>query len=314
MKKLAVIFSFISLAGFGQKAYMSIDTSRIRIGEQTILRLYFEYANPDEDALIGWPQYDDNLTDEIEIIDKTVDYEALTDSTTKTYLREQQITISVFEPGYFKIPAQEIELNESIYMTNELDILVETVEVDTSKGIVDIKPKYEVNYSFSEMAADWFKTYWYVFAIAGGVIAIFFLYRLLKKRRGEEPEPEAPKIPAHITALEALNALLYGEGWKTSQKKEYYSTLTDTVRRYLEERFDIHALEKTTREIIADLKNADISDDDKVYLKKILSQADMVKFAKFSPEDEDGYSSLRQSIEFVERTKKAENEQEEISE
>jgi orotidine-5'-phosphate decarboxylase len=82
----------------------------------------------------------------------------------------------------------------------------------------------------------------------------------------------------------------------------------------LEERFDIHALEKTTREIIADLKNADINDDDKLYLKKILSQADMVKFAKFSPEDEDGYSSLRQSIEFVERTKKAENEQEEISE
>lgn len=314
MKKIAVIFSFISLAGFGQKAYMSIDTSRIRIGEQTILRLYFEYANPKEDALIGWPQYDDNLTDEIEIIDKTVDYEALTDSTTKTYLREQQITISVFEPGYFKIPAQEIELNETIYTTNELDIFVETVEVDTSKGIVDIKPKYEVNYSFSEMAADWFKTYWYVFAIAGGILAIFFLIRLLKKRRGEEPEPEAPKIPAHITALEALNALLYGEGWKTAQKKEYYSTLTDTVRRYLEERFDIYALEKTTREIIADLKNADISDDDKVYLKKILSQADMVKFAKFSPEDADGYSSLKQSIEFVERTKKSDNEQENISE
>jgi hypothetical protein len=108
MKKLAVIFSFISLAGFGQKAYMSIDTARIRIGEQTILRLYFEYANPNEDALIGWPQYDDNLTDEIEIIDKTVDYESLTDSTTKTYLREQQITISVFEPGFLKFRRKKL--------------------------------------------------------------------------------------------------------------------------------------------------------------------------------------------------------------
>lgn len=314
MKTLAVILSFISLAGFGQKAYMSIDTARMRIGEQTTLRLYFEYANPNEDALIGWPQFDDNLTDEIEIIDKTVDYESLTDSLTKTYLREQQITISAFEPGVFKIPAQEIELNETLYATNELELLVETVEVDTSKGIVDIKPKYEVNYSLSEMAADWFKTYWPVFAIAAGLVALFFLFRLLRKRRGEEPEPEAPKIPAHITALESLNALLYGEGWKTSQKKEYYSTLTDTVRKYLEERFDIYALEKTTREIIADLKNADISDEDKIYLKKILSQADMVKFAKFSPADEDGYISLKQSIEFVERTKKTESEQNEAGE
>lgn len=311
MKRLTVISLFLSLTGFGQRAYMILDTAHLRIGEQTTLRLYFEYANPKEDALIGWPQFDDNLTDEIEIIDKTVDYESIIDSSTKTYLREQQITISVFEPGYFKIPSQKIELNESVYHTNELDLLVETVEVDTSKGIVDIKPKYEVRYSFSEMAVDWFKTYWYVFAIAGVLALIFLLFRYFKNRRGEEPEPEAPKIPAHITALEVLTTLLNQESWKTEQKKEYYSRLTDTVRKYLEERFDIFALEKTTREIIADLKNADISDDDKLYLKKILTQADMVKFAKFSPADEDGYISLKQSIEFVERTKKSESDENE---
>src|SRR5688572_27565507 len=158
MKKGLIILFLIAQTLYGQKAYMRIDTSHLRIGEQTVLRLYFEYANPDEDALIGWPQFDDNLTDEIEIIDKTVDYESMIDSVTKTYLREQQITISVFEPGFFKIPSLEIEMNESVYETNELDILVETVEVDTSKGIVDIKPKYEVKYTFTEMAADWFKT------------------------------------------------------------------------------------------------------------------------------------------------------------
>lgn len=314
MKWLTAILFFLSLTGFGQKAYMRIDTSRLRIGEQTVLRLFFEYPNPQEDALIGWPQFDDNLTDEIEIIDKTVDYESLLDTVTKTYLREQKLTISVFEPGYFKIPPLQIELNESVYETNELDLLVETVEVDTSKGIVDIKPKYEVKYSFGEMASDWFKTYWYIFAIAGGVALIFLLFKLLKKRKEEEPEPEAPKIPAHITALSVLNTLLSQESWKTAQKKEYYSELTDTVRKYLEERFDIYALEKTTREIIADLKNADINDDDKLYLKKILTQADMVKFAKFSPADEDGFISLKQSIEFVERTKKIETDHSETSE
>ncbi|MBI3133689.1 MAG: hypothetical protein HYZ14_03345 [Bacteroidetes bacterium] len=310
MKKLVTITFLFPLLALSQKAVMSLDTARIRIGEQTVLRIFFEYANPNEDALIGWPQFEDTLTKKIEIIDKTVDYESILDSNTQTYLREQQLTISAFEPGVFEIPAIEIELNESRFETNPLQLIVETVEVDTSKGIVDIKPNYDVTYTWSEMAKDWLKTYWYVFAIAGTIIALFFLFRLLKKYRKEKPEPEAPKIPAHITALAVLNDLMMHESWKAGNKKDYYSTMTDTVRRYLEERFDIHALEKTTREILTDLKNADISDTDKVYLKKILNQADMVKFAKFSPADDDGLVSLKQSIEFVERTKKHDDQAE----
>ncbi|MBK9191662.1 MAG: hypothetical protein IPM77_09175 [Crocinitomicaceae bacterium] len=308
MRYLLVIAFLVSLFAYGQKAEMTIDTNRIRIGEQTVLRILFEYPNPNEDALIGWPQFDETITDKIEIIDKTVDYESVIDSISKTYLREQQITISVFEPGVFKIPAVDIEFNETVVQSNELEILVETVPVDTSKGIVDIKPIYEVEYSFSEMTLDFFKTYWYVFAGAGVLVALFLLFRLLKKYRKTKPEPEAPKIPAHIIALAELNELLMREQWKNEDKKEYYSRMTDTVRKYLEERFNIFALEKTTREILLELKNADISSDDKAFLKKILSQADMVKFAKFTPADEDGFVSLKLSIEFVEKTKKMEVE------
>lgn len=310
MKTLfSIAILLLAFAAIGQKAYMTLDTAQMRIGEQTTLRISFEYNNPKEDALIGWPQFDEELTDKIEIIEKTVDYESLIDSSAKTYLRQQQMTISVFEPGFFTIPPVEIELNDQTYLTNELALFVNTVEVDTSKGIVDIKPKYEVDYSFSEMASDWFKTYWMYLSIGALVVALFLLFRYLRNRKQPEPETEAPKIPAHITALEVLTRLLLEEEWKTENKKEYYSSMTDTVRRYLEERFNIFALEQTTREIIHDLKNADISDEDKVFLKKILNQADMVKFAKFNPADEDGYISLKQSIEFVERTKKSEEDQ-----
>jgi hypothetical protein len=306
MKFLMVIAFLVSLFAYGQKAEMTLDTNRIRIGEQTVLRILFEYTNPNEDALIGWPQFDETITDKIEIIDKTVDYESVIDSISKTYLREQQLTISVFEPGVFKIPAVEIEFNETVVQTNELEILVETVPVDTSKGIVDIKPIYEVEYTFTEMTLDFFKTYWYIFAGVAVLAALFLLFRLFKKYRKPMPEPEAPKIPAHITALAALNELLMREQWKNEDKKEYYSRMTDTVRKYLEERFNIFALEKTTREILLELKNADISSEDKTFLKKILSQADMVKFAKFTPADDDGFVSLKLSIEFVEKTKKTE--------
>jgi len=307
-KLVAILFLFQFTFGFSQKAELILDKPNIRIGEQTILRIFFDYQNPKSDALIGWPQYDEALTDEIEIIDKTVDYESLTDSLTQTYRREQQLTITVFEPGNFIIPAQKIELNDAVYETNETQIFVSTVEVDTSKGIVDIKPKYEVEYTLGERAGDWLKYYWPWLVTGAVLIALFFLFRLWKNRKVEKPEPEIAKIPAHITALTVLNELLRNERWKQEDKKEYYSKLTDTVRLYLEERFDIFAMEETTREIITDLKKADINDNDKAYLQKILNRADMVKFAKFTPNDEDGLISLNQSIEFVERTKKLEEQ------
>jgi len=311
VKKLFIILFFFQITfGFSQKAEMTLDNKVIRIGEQTKLRIFFEYQNPDEDALIGWPQFDQYLTKkkEIEIIEKTVDYESLKDSLTQTYLREQQLTITGFKPGNYIIPAQKIELNDAVYETNEIEILVNTVEVDTSKGIVDIKPKYEVEYTIGERATDWFKDYWPWLATSAVLLALFLLFRIWKNRKVEEPEKEIPKIPAHLTAMTGLNELLRNERWKEENKKEYYSKLTDTVRLYLEERFNIFAMEQTTREIIVDLKTSDISEEDKIYLSKILGQADMVKFAKFSPNDEDGQISLNQSIEFVERTKKVEDQ------
>lgn len=309
MKRLLFIAFSLPFFALAQKAEMQLDTNHIRIGEQTVLRIQFDYPNPAEDALIGWPQYDEYLTNEIEIIDKTVDYESLIDTVNKIYRREQQLTISAFEPGKFTIPEQEITWNDNKIKTNTLDLLVETVEVDTSKGIVDIKPIYGVEYSFSEKFKDWFKTYWYVFAGIALVVAIFFLFRWIKSRKKDEPEPEKPKVPAHITALSVLNDLLVNEKWRDENKKEYYSLLTDTVRKYLEERFHIFAMEKTTREILADLRNADMDDKDKVNLKKILSQADMVKFAKFKPMHDDGYLSLQQSIDFVERTRRTDKDE-----
>jgi hypothetical protein len=309
MKRALIIWTFLipvifaGAAAFSQNAALNIDRSDIRMGEQTILRIHFDYRNPDEDALIGWPQFDEMLTDKIEIVDKTADHESLLDTASQTFRREQQLTITAFEPGTYEIPPLEIELNDSVYRTNSAELVVNGVEIDTAKGIVDIQPNYEVTYPFTERVGDFLKNYWHWFAIGGAVIALFLLVRLIKNRRPEKPEPEAPKIPAHIPALAVLHELLREERWKQPDKKEYYSKLTDTVRLYLEQRFGIFAMEKTTREIIGDLKKADITEDDKQSLRKILNKADMVKFAKMTPSDEDGFVSLSQSIEFVERTK-----------
>lgn len=313
MRKLLFIVSimFCCSITFGQRAWVELDTHRIRIGEQTTLHLFLEYPNADGSALLGWPQFDEQLTEDIEIVDKTIDYEELTDSAAALFRREQKLKLTVFEPGIYVIPPIPFEFNDTLLNSDATELLVGTVEVDTSKGIVDIKPNYEVDYTFGEQAADWFRDNWIWLAILAGIIALYFVYRFWKNRK-TETELIVPKviIPAHITALQVLNALKVREEWRSNDKKGFYSDMTDTVRRYLEERFGIFAMEQTTREIINDLANADISEEDKSYLRQILNRADMVKFAKFKPNDEDGQSALDHSIDFVERTKKEEKDNE----
>ncbi len=305
MKQLAfILILLVSAISYGQTASLKLDTNQLRIGEQTVVHLYFEYQNPKGEALIIWPAYDENLTDDIEIVDKSIDSEVLIDSSSSTYLREQQLLITAFERGYYPIPAQEIRLGDSLYYSNMDTLFVETVEVDTSKGIADIKPIYSVNYPFSERSKDWLKNYWYWIAIIVGLLIVFLIWRFYKKKQPEIDEEILEEIiPAHVIALAELEKLLISEQWKSLEKKMYYSDLTDTVRTYLENRFDIHAMEQTTREIITDLKYASISEEDKAYLRKILREADMVKFAKFTPSDDDAFAYLNKSIDFVKRTK-----------
>ena len=68
MKLLSyILLFFLSIGAYGQKASMKLDTAQLRIGEQTVLHLYFEYQNPYGEALIIWPDFDESLTKDIDI-------------------------------------------------------------------------------------------------------------------------------------------------------------------------------------------------------------------------------------------------------
>ncbi len=305
MKPLFYILSLIiTLHSFGQDSVaVSVKHPTIRIGEQTLLNLEFYYSTIDT-LDVTWPEFDNFISNEIEIIDKSEVITTPLDSTSKyNFLKTQSFIVTSFDPKEHIIPALEFTHFDSTYLSNELNFVVNTVEVDTSKGLTDIKPIYEVDYPVTERVADFAKNNWYWFLIIGLVIIIVILYLKYKNRPIEEkPEPKII-IPAHIKALEVLNELKKNSAWESDNKKQYYSDLTDAVRLYLEDRYKILALEKTTKEIITELKYTNISVDDKYFLKEILRQADFVKFAKFTPSNDDGLNALNKSFEFVEKTK-----------
>lgn len=110
-------------------------------------------------------------------------------------------------------------------------------------------------------------------------------------------------LPAHVRAANELDKLKAEKIWQQGREKEFYSKLTDILRRYIYEREGINAMEMTSGEILNNIRQ--ISDVDSVYdnLKQILSTADLVKFAKYKPYPDENDLSMVNAYFFVNQTK-----------
>ncbi len=123
-----------------------------------------------------------------------------------------------------------------------------------------------------------------------------------------------PKLPAHVIALNELEDLRLKKLWQAGKVKEYYTVMTDVIRVYLEDRFDINAIEMTTDEILAVMRKQNLESKVQQKLRQTLILADLVKFAKENPLPLDNDNSLSDSIVFVEETIPVQEEDKEESE
>jgi len=85
--------------------------------------------------------------------------------------------------------------------------------------------------------------------------------------------------------------------------KEYYSRLTDIVRRYFEQRYGFMALEQTTDEILSELRRHPTAEEVWGETGEVLRRADMVKFARHMPSMSDHEKAMETARNIVERTR-----------
>lgn len=138
----------------------------------------------------------------------------------------------------------------------------------------------------------------------------YLLYRYLnKKEEAPEEKPIAPEptFVHPIHQLEQTIQTLRNDRGITERRdfKTFYSTLGDALRLYIERLHKLPALESTTRELMADLDdNTNIDGQQYDLLKKILNEADMVKFAKYTPPIDQAYNMLDEADKFAEIARK----------
>jgi hypothetical protein len=312
VKKLFKIFFLFIFLFAGKSAFAQVglkamlDTNKIRIGEQVKLDLYVLY-NPNSGVKsIEWPSFSDTITEKIEVLSVSAIDSTMPDKNDPSMMQQhQQILISVYDSGYYAVPPFKFIINGDTanpQWTEPLLIEVHTVPTDSSlKKTKDIKEP--LNEPFSWL---WYKEYFYwgiaiVVFIAG---VILYVYYRNKRARQKVFEPEKPKIPAHITALASLERIREQQIWKEGHVKEYYSEITDTIRLYIEERYDVLALESTTDELLQIMRTQVIDTVSKEKLQHMLKLADFVKFAKMIPLEQQHAQVLQDAFDFVNGTKR----------
>ncbi len=114
-----------------------------------------------------------------------------------------------------------------------------------------------------------------VIVIVAGAITAYLLWR----RKAARPPP-IPYVPPHVRAREKLREAMALIG----QPRPFCILVSDTIRLYLEERFDFHAPDRTTEEFLYELQATDLLlPEQKQSLGEFLSVCDMVKFARYEP-------------------------------
>jgi hypothetical protein len=219
------------------------------------------------------------------------------DSTTTsnaTILKQVSILTS-FDSGRWVLPA--FVLRGINARTDTIGISVGFAPFDRNKDYNDIKEVIDVEVEKEENEIPW---YW--FAI--GTALILFIIYLLARKKKKPAVATAPPVDAFREAMRRLDQLEKDSQLQKGGIKEYYSALIEILRMYALRRIKIESLQKTTDDLVVQLKSVGLSTEQYNQLAQILRLSDFVKFAKYVPPPQDNTAALeiiRQSIKTIEQ-------------
>lgn len=308
---LVLLFFGLNVSAQEIKATATLEKSEISIGEQVQLQLSIQYrADAGKRVQVLWPEITDTVRKEIEIVSQSKTDTVIDKNDPYLFTQSRTLLLTSFDSGYWAIPPFKFLATGDTngVFTDPLLLQVNTITVDTTKAIKDIKPPYEETYGW----IDWLKDNMYVvyggLAILVAALLIYLIFRYTRKVKPVMVEMEIPEIPAHVIAFEKLGKLKEEKLWQEGKLKLYHSTLSDIIREYIENRFRIQALEQTTEEILFGFRNVAIDDESKTKLKQVLILADLVKFAKEQPLATENEMSMNNGYDFINGTKREEEE------
>lgn len=253
----------------------SVDSTQIKIGSALHLTIKAQVKANDQVVFPNAP-----LFGPFEVIDHAPIDTILNDRKMELI---KKYTLTQFDSGKYTLPRLSVLVNEKNYQTDFYEINVTNVVVDTLK-----QPMYDIKDTVGG-TTDTSKAIAYIigaiFCLLAGVITYVIVKKRQQKNLTDDDKYRTPleKVTKQLQLLDAKRLVVNGE------IKTYYSEMTDIMRDYIEEVFEIPAKESTTSEVIQLLlltikkKKVELSKQSITELKHVLQTADLVKFAKSEP-------------------------------
>ncbi len=212
-------------------------------------------------------------------------------------------TFSSFVEGMIKLPEfQFYEADKTTPLYNIESPMVDiqmpaidttTIEVKPLKSIMKIPLTLKEIIPFSVGGI----------VLVGIVVAIIYFIRHKDKRpKIIQPKPEIV-VPEDEEALNNLSRLRQAHLLEMGQEKQHYIALSEILWQYLYRRFDVNAFEMTTSQIMKDMQQKEVDPNDNDKLNNIFSTSDLVKFAKYLPDNKTNLTILQDSEDFIKQYK-----------
>ncbi len=326
--RVAVLLAAVALLGnlaVAQEVKSSgLSRDTITIGDQVVWRALFTVP---ERAKVGIAPYASilnsttagdttggvapyNLGEKIDLLrDFTLDTLSVKEGMREI---EANILLTSYDSGSYKLPQPLVvvqhapELGGSDEVVTRMDTLrfdmpslnVLSVPVDTANfQIREIKGQMRYPLTFGEVFP------WVLLGLFV-IVVIYLITRYIIYRRQNKDffGRSLHKDPPHIVALRRLEKLRGEKLWQNGKEKQFYTGVTETLRTYIEARYSVSAMEKTSSEIMEELKDKEI--EEKIYgrLEDLFKLSDLVKFAKYSPGIEENEEVIPTAVSFVNST------------
>ena len=286
-----ILILFVLPTLHAQEVKVATSTKNIKIGEQIEYKISVQAP---ADAVVVFPE--GQTFGALEMV-KTNPTDTLKEK--GKFRLEKAYYLTQFDEGKYTIPQQKIQISHKDFYTDSLLVEVHNVAVDTLKQpLYDAKPIAEVTSPSSSHLWLW------IVGIVALLLTAAALYFFVFRKKKLSAEEERKKLPPFERAIQDLKDLQNSKYLIESKHKAYYTRLTDIVKEYLEDEVHILAKESTTDELLAKINN--LQKTGKLYLstetinnlKRVLQNADLVKFAKSKPSDNNAEYD-RETIENV---------------
>jgi hypothetical protein len=305
----------LNFATYAQKTTVraTIQPSDILIGEQAIIDV--EAIAPKGKNIL-FPVYQDTLIRGVEVL-----YMPEPDTTmTEVMTIRQKYVVTSFDSTLYHIPYMIIIDGADTLKTNDLGLKVSAPQLsDSTLAYLELLKEHKTDsIDFDRLRIndiknihptpfvwqDYLEYLYILFLISLAVMLLgagVYLY-VRKKKKGYYFTPKVI-LPPHVEALQDLDKLKDSKMWQRGMEKEYYTELTDILRKYIDRRFSIDAPEMISEDIIAAVHLATDTKSATDGLSQILKLADLVKFAKYTPFADENDLSLVNAFLFVNQTK-----------